>query len=202
MKEDDLQKINTLMLCDIVEALNIHSGYNTELIRAAVSLDHLWAIEIAHPGHVENADIPEEVSFIHDILHLFNVLKKSFNQFNKNEKQYIKKVLPDFSFRYDLIFYGFDPVTEGNMVNIASLLVLLGEYPADDLMKSSATPSVGRYTQMLDVFNGSHCETPESAPLSPARFCEIIQAGRVDDGFRKLLTRRNAVLPPESTTRH
>ncbi|MNG54584.1 hypothetical protein D3C79_126300 [compost metagenome] len=201
MQYGDLQKMNTLMLCDIIDTLNIKSGYDTELIKTAVNLGHLWAIEIAYPGHIEDADIPEEVGFINDILHLFDVLKSTFNSFNTEEKMLITEAIPDFSEKHDLTFYGFNAEMERNMNDISRLLLLLGYHSGRDLLKNALTPTTGRYTQMLDIFfifNGK--STPEDR-LPPDVFCEIVNAGRVTC-FIPFLPNQKKSTPQRYTCRH
>lgn len=190
MQYGDLQKLNTQMLCDIVDNLNISSGYDTELIRTAVNMNQLWAIELAYPGHTDNTEIPEEVDFINNIMHLFHALKSAFSNFNEQEKRQITRMIPDFSERYDLEFCGFHPGTERNMTDISHLLVMLGYYSEGDLLKNSCTPVTGRHIQMLEVFMHSQDKQVKKEIIPPEIFCEIILAGRIDCALKNALNRK------------
>lgn len=201
MSNSALQKINTLILCDIIDTLNINNGYDTELIRTAVNQDHLWAIEMAYPGHVENSDIPEEVGFINDILHLFKILKSTFNSYSAQEKVLVIRAIPDFSEKYDLSFYGFNAEMEKNMTDISRLLLLLGYHSGTDLLKDSLTPATGRYTQMLNIFSHFTNDTSLADALPPDIFCKIIHAGRVDH-FIEVVSNQKRITPQEYTYRH
>ncbi|KKZ15820.1 hypothetical protein AAY84_23830 [Serratia marcescens] len=189
MQYGDLQKMNTLMLCDIFDTLNISNGYDTELIRTAVNLNQLWAIELAYPGHTDNTDIPDEVDFISNVMNLFHDLKSAFSNFNEQEKRQISRVIPDFSEKYDLEFSGFHPQLERNMADISRLLVMLGYYSEDDLLKNACTPATGRYIQMLEFFTPFQNRPVKKEIIPPEIFCEIVLAGRNDYALMNVLRR-------------
>lgn len=193
MQHTNLQKMNTLMLCDIFDNLNISNGYDTELIRTAVNMNQLWAIELAYPGHTDNTDIPEEVDFINKIMYLFHDLKSVFSNFNEQEKRQVTRTIPDFSEKYDLEFCGFHPDMEKNMTDISRLLVLLGYYSEDDLLKNSCSPATGRYIQMQEIFTHFQSGPTNKEAFPPEIFCEIVLAGRIDYALNDVLNQKKNV---------
>ena len=63
---EGLHKLSVFMMCDLFDHFDLRNGYDTELIRTAISTNHLWALEVAYPGLLNEFEVPEETVFIND----------------------------------------------------------------------------------------------------------------------------------------
>ncbi|MFH5067047.1 hypothetical protein ACHHY8_01590 [Enterobacter cloacae complex sp. 2024EL-00215] len=175
---EGLHKLSVFMMCDLFDHFDLRNGYDTELIRTAISTNHLWALEVAYPGLLNEFEVPEETVFINETACLFKKLQRTYHTFSDSEKDKLFTAIPNFSLTHDLAFQGFDSISERNMLDVSKILTLLGYHSDMDLTKETYNATTQRYTRMLDLVILPGQENDPSGVFSLELFCKIILAGR------------------------
>lgn len=175
---EGLHKLSVMMMCDLFDHFGLQNGYDTDLIRTAIATNHLWALEVAYPGLLDDFEIPEEAIFIDETVCLYKKLKFTYDSFTNAERDKLHVIIPNFSMKYDISFQGFNIISERNMVDISRIMKLLNYHEDVDLMKEALTAMTERYSAMLDILGTSCCENDTTEKFSLENFCKIILAGR------------------------
>ncbi|KVF67331.1 hypothetical protein WJ15_04975 [Burkholderia cepacia] len=152
MKMSNSEKLITVMLCEIMEHLNINSEVDPDFVKDAILDDHLWAFEWKYHGIFgENGDpTPQYVSFVADVLDMWSFIERGYDNLSDVDKAQVKSEAP-FGFSK---FEGFDGNNETEYMSVARFLVeklnRFTEFKGRSF--NSHMPSVQRYREMLHIF--------------------------------------------------
>ncbi|ATC33026.1 hypothetical protein CA606_12200 [Caulobacter vibrioides] len=118
-----LDKINTLLLCDIAEHLGIEGDVNVGFVRAAIQNGHTWAIEQRYGSDRSESDEERKpvVQKVHDVMHLWTVLEDAYEQLNAAEKAELEVRVPHVS--KDVRWGGFDGNNESEYMSVLAFMV-------------------------------------------------------------------------------
>lgn len=103
---EGLHKLSVFMMCDLFDHFDLRNGYDTELIRTAISTNHLWALEVAYPGLLNEFEVPEETVFINETACLFKKLQRTYHTFSDSEKDKLLLLFQIFRLRTTSHFRG------------------------------------------------------------------------------------------------
>lgn len=87
---EKIDKLNTLMLCDIIEYLKINTELDAELIRYAITSGNDWILNDKYGSLLNIESITkEEVSYVVSILNMYRGLSAALNKFPNDVKDRI-----------------------------------------------------------------------------------------------------------------
>ena len=143
MNLSDGEKLILSMLCDIYQHLEIKGDIDPSFVRDALIGGHYWAIKEEYRGLLNiEADCPDIVDEVFDILAMWSVLEKSYEQLSDQEKETIKT---------EAKFPGFDGNIEGPYLAAAEFIVeKMGRFrDFRDRSLNSHFPSLPRHRPMV-----------------------------------------------------
>ncbi|EJD6377281.1 YfbU family protein [Providencia rettgeri] len=116
---EKIDKLNTLMLCDIIEHLKINTELDAELIRYAITSGNDWILNSEY-GSLLNIDAvkKEEVDYVVNILNMYRGLSAALKKFSIDVK---KKLISNYRLKIidcDIQIPGFDGNNESQYINI------------------------------------------------------------------------------------
>ncbi|WP_287027770.1 YfbU family protein [Herbaspirillum sp.] len=147
----DGDKLNFMMLRDIVKHLKIKGETNVDLVAESIYGGHYWAPTWDMQGLFHNhADKPSDVTFVVDVLDMWTFIESRMETLAPEEQEKIKAAhhgyLPQ--------FLGFDGNNESHLMGIAHFLVKdmkrFSRFENRDF--NSHLPTAGRYRRMVDAF--------------------------------------------------
>lgn len=151
------QKLIVTLLTDIHQALKIKESVNPEFVQRMVNEDQGWALEWAYPGIFEGSGTeedgtPREVSFVCDVLEMWEKIEMDYQGLSKAEKDELEGHAGVFG--RNVKFPGFDGNREYSLLGIAKILINDLErwscFGGRDL--NSHMESASGYEQMLAVY--------------------------------------------------
>ncbi|MEX5411266.1 hypothetical protein EGT71_01490 [Atlantibacter subterranea] len=155
MSYSQAEKLQILLLCDIHEALGIKNSFDADIIREAVSTNNTWAIEWEASSLSTEEDTPEDVTFVCDVLDMYDFLEFTYNNLTKEDKKKLFEEVKYFNGEDSVTFPGFDGNNESRHMSIAYMLKKLNRFNKQDITKNSHMPTIAIYRRMLDVFRNA-----------------------------------------------
>ncbi|WP_334141275.1 YfbU family protein [Atlantibacter hermannii] len=152
MSYTQAEKLQILLLCDIHEALGIKNSFDADIIREAVSTNNTWAIEWEASSLSTEEDTPEDVSFVCDVLDMYDFLKFTYDNLTEEDKKKLTEEVKHFNGEDSVTFPGFDGNNESRLMSIAYMLKKLNRFNRQDITKNSHMPTIAIYRRMLEVF--------------------------------------------------
>jgi len=148
----DGEKLLLWMMQDVYKAMKIKEPeIDPEFVREVIGGGHYWAAPwkftgIFH-GHEDN---PATLSYVQNVLDMWNRLERGFERLSKTEKAQVLKETD----RKEIKFYGFDGNNESEALGIAIFLTermdRWSRFKGRDL--NSHMPTRAIYGRMLDAF--------------------------------------------------
>jgi uncharacterized protein len=156
VKISDGERLLLIMMRDIYKHLKISdnkSEIDPDFVSSVLWGGHYWALKWQMPGLFHNhEDNNQTLSFVVDVLDLWDTLERSYEKLPKKEKERIEKEAAPFG--KDVRFHGFDGNNEAEHIGIARFLV--DKMDRFERFKSrgmnSHMPSVNTYKRMLEVY--------------------------------------------------
>jgi uncharacterized protein YfbU (UPF0304 family) len=152
MKMTNAEKLMTVMLAEILEALKTKGEIDPNFVKEAIFNDHLWGLEWKYHGlFAESAEpTPAPVKFVLDVLDMWSFVERGYKALSKADKARVDAEVP-FGISS---FEGFDGNNETEYMSIARFFVeqldRFTEFKGREF--NSHMPSVARYRAMLAVF--------------------------------------------------
>ncbi|WP_311568389.1 YfbU family protein [Photobacterium arenosum] len=169
------QQLITLLLCEIHQALDIQDGLDSKLISKAITGGHQWALE----WELEGSLIPtenhteEQLTFVIDVLDMYDALEASYERFTDEECQLIAD---ETQTEEPTRFPGFDGNNEFAYLSIAKFMVQDMEDRFTRFrgrIVNSHMPTTAIYERMLEVYRPLR---PDGFPLTPQAVIAILRA--------------------------
>lgn len=175
MKITDGEKLILLMLSELYDKLEVDGEVEPDFIRSAIFSENTWGIPWKYPGiPFEKQETPEIVKEVLDILDMWSMIERSYDNLSDNEKAFVEKEAAPFG--KDPMFRGFDGNNESEYMGAVSFLVndldRFEEFKGRDF--NSHCPSVDTYNRMLGVFKPIF-ENLNFQPLSTQNLVDIIK---------------------------
>lgn len=152
MKISNAEKLILTMLCEMQEHLKTKGEIDPAFVKDAIYSNHLWAIEWKYHGLFEGSSEPNppEVKFVTDVLDMWSFIEPAYKDLSTEDKKRVDAEVP-FGLEG---FEGFDGNNEIEYLSIARFLVEKMDLFSDfkGRVVNSHMPKVGRYEQMLSVF--------------------------------------------------
>ncbi|TWC72022.1 YfbU family protein [Herbaspirillum sp. SJZ099] len=147
----DGDKLNFMMLRDIVKHLKIKGETNADFVAETIFGGHYWAPTWEMQGLFHNhADRPADVRFVVDVLDMWDLIEARVEKLTPEESEKLKAA----NHGYLPKFIGFDGNNEAELISIAHFLVKKMER-FSRFMKhdfNSHMPVAGRYRRMVNAF--------------------------------------------------
>lgn len=176
MKISDGEKLILLMLSEIYDKIGIDGEVDPDFIRSAIFSDNTWSIPWKYVGiPFEEQDTPEVVKEVLDVLDMWTMIERSYENLSAEEKDWLEKEARPFG--KDPKFSGFDGNYESEYMGTASFLVndldRFVEFKGRDF--NSHCPSIESYRRMLEVFKPILRDL-NFRPLSAQEIADILKA--------------------------
>jgi len=175
MKFTPEQKLILKLLCDIHQKLNIDDGMNSNVIAYAIETNNTWAITDHHHFDFEEPVSREKVTFVCDILDMYENINYSFKQLSAQEKESIKNLcgVKDDD-KNPIPFPGFDGNNEGIYRSIISMLFKMERYiELNGKPLNSHRRMVPTYQKMLNIYEEVN-DHSSGSPLSVKALNKIL----------------------------
>lgn len=170
------EKLILTMLCDLHDKLEVKGRVDAELVSTAVADDALWVVDWAHESLGLNADVPDHVLLVLDVLDMFFHLEQDYYELSEMQRGLVISVHPNAA---KLVKYqGFDGNNESEYKAAANYLVnVLGryEYPhAGKGNKDSHGPMLIKYQGMLAAFKDARNDNGHNDLLTAEQLIEVL----------------------------
>lgn len=178
----DGEKLITLMLTDVIERLGIKTNTNIDLVRNVIYGGHYWALGWEMPGIFHgHIDKRSRVSFVVDILDMWDFLEESFDKLSDTDKARLAEAAVPFG--NHVRFPGFDGNYESEYLSIARFLI-------DDLSRfsrfkdkkhdmNSHHPTLETYGAMYRAFEPIRKTLVFGKAMSVEQLAEVMNARRI-----------------------
>lgn len=179
MKFTPEQKLIIKLLCEIHQKLNIDDGMNADVIAYAIETSNTWAITDHHHFDTQEPISRDTVSFVCDVLDMYENLNYSFRQLSASDKKSIlsiyKAAVKDGD-QNPIPLPGFDGNNEGIYRNIIKMLFKMERY-VDTKGKTlnSHRRMLSTYWRMLNVYEKVN-DHKSGSPLSAEDIKKILDA--------------------------
>lgn len=175
MKITDGEKLILLMLSEIYDKLGVDGEVEPDFIRSAIFSDNTWSIPWKYVGiPFEEQDTPEVVKEVLDVLDMWSMIERSYDNLSKEEKEWVEKEAAPFG--KNPKFPGFDGNNESEYMGAASFLVndldRFEEFKGRSF--NSHCPSIDSYRRMLTAFKPI-LRNLNFQPLSPQDIVDILK---------------------------
>jgi len=173
----DGDKLNFMMLRDIVKHLKIKGETNADFVADSIFGGHYWAPTWEMQGLFHNhADKPADVSFVVDVLDMWDFIEARIEKLTPEDAEKLKAAnhgyLPQFN--------GFDGNNESELMSIARFLVKKMErfsrFTKRDF--NSHIKVAGRYGRMVAVFEPMRTTLGFGRDLSVEQIIAIVTVER------------------------
>jgi len=150
----DGDKLNFMMLYDIMKHLGIKGDTDGEFVAESIYGGHYWAPVWEMNGLFhKHADRPADVSLVVDVLDMWDFVEARIEKATPEEAERLKAANYDFLPK----FSGFDGNNETSLMSIARFLVekmdRFSRFQGRDF--NSHTPTAGRYGRMARLFEAT-----------------------------------------------
>lgn len=175
------EKLVLLMLSEIYDKLEIDGEIDPNFIRSAIFSDNTWSIPWKYTGiPFEEQNTPDIVKEVLDILDMWSMIERSYENLTKEQKELVKKEADPFG--ENPRFPGFDGNNETEYMGTASFLIndldRFEEFKGRDL--NSHAPLTESYRRMLSAFKPI-MKKLNFQPLSPQNIAKILNERRHPD---------------------
>ena len=175
MNITDGEKLIILMLSEIYDKLGLEGEVEPDFIRSAIFSNNTWSIPWKYVGiPFEEQDTPEVVKEVLDILDMWSMIEKSYEDFSSEEKDWVEREAAPFG--KNPKFPGFDGNNESEYMGTASFLVndldRFEEFKGRSF--NSHAPSIDVYRRMLTAFKPI-ARNLNFQPLSPQDMVDILK---------------------------
>ena len=184
-------KLILAMLADLYKHLQVNGEIDAELVMSALYSGHYWALNWQAPGmptHLfhNNEDKKEDVTFVVDVLDMWDFIETAFRKLPKHDKNRIAAEV-DGPFGEHVRFLGFDAHSqnsESGLLHIAEFIVeKLGSFKSTfggrDL--DSHIPMADKYRRMIRVFEPIR-RTLIGTMLSTDQLIKVLNAAKGEAG--------------------
>ncbi|AUH34641.1 YfbU family protein [Paracoccus tegillarcae] len=147
------EKINLLLLCDLLDGLEIDSSVDRDAIRKAISSGNTWSLTWdVLPDYPE--PIKDVVTETADILSMWRVLEHDFSQLSEADKELVSTNAGPGA---DIAFEGFDGNNDPHYGVACHLIQTMGRF--DEFSKrglnSHSSVSLQRYRRILKQYKAA-----------------------------------------------
>lgn len=175
MKITDGEKLILLMLSELYDKLGVEGEVEPDFIRSAIFSNNTWSIPWKYVGiPFEEQETPEVVKEVLDILDMWSMIERSYENLSNESKEFVEKEASPFG--KDPKFPGFDGNNETEYMGTASFLVndldRFEEFKGRDF--NSHCPSIDSYRRMLSVFKPL-LQKLNFQPLSAQNIVDILK---------------------------
>jgi uncharacterized protein YfbU (UPF0304 family) len=175
MKITDGEKLILLMLSELYDKLGVDGEMEPDFIRSAILSNNTWSIPWKYVGiPFEEQDTPEIVKEVLDVLDMWSMIERSYEDLSKEQKEWVEKEAEPFG--ENPKFPGFDGNNETDYMGTASFLVndldRFEEFKGRNF--NSHCPSIESYRRMLAVFKPIMRDL-QFRPLSPQNIVDILK---------------------------
>ena len=150
----DGEKLLLFMMRDMYKHLKMtNTEIDPEFISEVILGGHYWAPKWDMQGLFHDyEDNPQDVSFVVDILDMWDFIESSYDELSEKDKERLKKEADPFG--KHVKFMGFDGNNEASYIGIARFLIeKMGRFSSFKKRElNSHMPTVGTYRGMLSVF--------------------------------------------------
>ncbi|MDH1477860.1 YfbU family protein [Comamonas thiooxydans] len=171
----DGEKLNFMLLRDLVKHLNVPTETNVDFIADTIYGGHYWAPAWEMQGLFHNhADRPEDVSFVVDVLDLWMFIEEGLEQLSSKEIETIKSS----NYGYLPSFDGFDGNNESELMSIALFFVeKMGRFTRfKGRSFNSHAPKADTYRRMVQAFQPIRKTLGFGKPLSAQQINALLNA--------------------------
>ncbi|WP_414430562.1 YfbU family protein [Alcanivorax sp. IL3] len=175
MKITDGEKLILLMLSELYDKLGVEGEVEPDFIRSAIFSNNTWSIPWKYVGiPFEEQETPEVVKEVLDILDMWSMIERSYENLSSESKEFVEKEASPFG--KDPKFPGFDGNNETEYMGTASFLVndldRFEEFKGRNF--NSHCPSIDSYRRMLSVFKPL-LQDLNFQPLSAQNIVDILK---------------------------
>lgn len=175
MKITDGEKLILLMLSELYDKLGVEGEVEPDFIRSAIFSNNTWSIPWKYVGiPFEEQETPEVVKEVLDILDMWSMIERSYENLSNESKEFVEKEASPFG--KDPKFPGFDGNNETEYMGTASFLVndldRFEEFKGRNF--NSHCPSIDSYRRMLSVFKPL-LQNLNFRPLSAQNIVDILK---------------------------
>jgi uncharacterized protein YfbU (UPF0304 family) len=185
-------KLIIAMLADLFKNLKVKGEIDADLVMSALYRGHYWALNwqaAGMPTHLfhNHEDKNEEVTFVVDVLDMWDFIETAFQKLPKKDKDRIAAEV-DGPFGKHVKFFGFDAHSqngESGLLHIAKFMVeKLGSFKSTfggrDL--DSHSPMADKYRRMYRVFEPIRQTLMGTTPLSTDQLIKVLNAAKAEPG--------------------
>lgn len=174
MRITDGEKLILLMLSEIYVKLGVDGEVDPDFIRSAIFSDNTWSIPWKYVGiPFEEQDTPEVVKEVLDVLDMWSMIERSYENLSNEDKKWVEKNAEPFGENPQ--FFGFDGNNETEYMGTASFLV--NDLDRFEWFKgrnfNSHRPTINTYRRMFSVFKRI-VEDVNIQYLSPQNIVDIL----------------------------
>jgi uncharacterized protein len=149
----DGEKLILSMLCDMFKHHKIKDSIDPVFVEKAMSGGHYWALKWEYPGlYDSNSDKYEDLSFVLNVLEMWDILENSHKTLASKEKVRVKAEVGTLA--DPIKFLGFDGNNECSLMGIAYFLVedlgRFSHFKGRDF--NSHLPVAEAYRRMLRIY--------------------------------------------------
>lgn len=173
MDLSDGEKLILTMLCDLHQHLEVKGGIDPELVLAAISGGHHWALEreytgIFHDEQVDDATLTET----YEILEMWTTIERDYLALSAADQKRVGAAVGK-----DPKFTGFDGNASERHMSVAVFLIdrlaLYGNFKGRD-MNSHGMPPIDSYRQMLAAFQSTRPNLAAHTSMDADQIIEVL----------------------------
>lgn len=150
----DIQnKINTILLCDIVKHLGIESEIDTDLVKHAITSGNLWMLNAQYSSLNEEESPKQDRDFIIEVLNMYRGLSSALRKLPQSTQNNLVE-------RYELRIEGsaiqipgFDGNNEATYFSIVEAFLKMNKFvDQKEPITNTHSETAEQYTEMLRVY--------------------------------------------------
>ncbi len=150
----DIQnKINTILLCDIIKHLGIESQIDTDLVKHAITSGNLWMLNAEYSSLNEEESPKQDRDFVIEVLNMYRGLSAALRKLPQPTQ---RNLVEQYDLRIEgnaVQIPGFDGNNEATYFSIVEAFLKMNKFVEQkEPINNTHSETAEQYTEMLQVY--------------------------------------------------
>ncbi|KNA30101.1 hypothetical protein ACO03_03055 [Pantoea ananatis] len=148
-----LEKINALMLCDIIKHLKVNTTINPEIVEYAINSGNLWVLDAEYSLFGQHEPSRDVRVFVAKVLNMYRGLSLAYRNLSNDERTALQNKVSFKTHNNYIQIPGFDGNNEYEYFSVVEAYHYLNRYPEQQApIEDTHYPTINSYQKMSEAY--------------------------------------------------
>lgn len=148
-----LEKINALMLCDLIKHFKVESSIKPEVVEHAITSGNLWILDAEYSLLCQDEPTKEVRDFVVSVLNMYRGLSLAFRNLTSEDKEKLRGEVSFHIHEKNIQIPGFDGNNESEYVSVVEAFHAMGRFVEQvDPIANTRSSSIHSYKLMIQEY--------------------------------------------------